>query len=227
MNREAGTATTTDPGEQALRGNVLVAGVGNVLMSDDGFGVEVIRRLADQQLPADVEIVDIGIRGMHLAYQLLDGYRALLIVDATARGGKPGELYLLEHDLSGTPDPDAPPVGIPDDFEEHLKLMWDLQALAWQANEIRATLGRHGIADLDTAMDLRSTTALAVDYQRANILARTYQLSDLPDEHTMVTDLRRFIELYSLALAARRAGLTARAGELWAARPPEHPGATE
>jgi hydrogenase maturation protease len=44
----------------------------------------------------------------------LDGYRALLIVDATARGGKPGELYLLEHDLSGTPDPDAPPVGIPD-----------------------------------------------------------------------------------------------------------------
>jgi hydrogenase maturation protease len=114
MNREAATVTWIDSGVETHRDNVLVAGVGNVLMSDDGFGVEVIRRLAGQQLPADVEIVDIGIRGMHLAYQLLDGYRALLIVDATARGGKPGELYLLEHDLSGTPDPDAPPVGIPD-----------------------------------------------------------------------------------------------------------------
>jgi hydrogenase maturation protease len=114
MNREAGTVTAVGTEVGTHQGNVLVAGVGNVLKSDDGFGVEVVRRLADQQLPADVEIVDIGIRGMHLAYQLLDGYRALLIVDATARGGTPGELYLLEHDLSGTPDPDAPPVGIPD-----------------------------------------------------------------------------------------------------------------
>ncbi|HZZ51562.1 MAG TPA: hydrogenase maturation protease [Pseudonocardia sp.] len=94
--------------------NVLVAGVGNVLKSDDGFGVEVIRRLARQQLPPDVEVVDIGIRAMHLAYQLLDGYRALLIVDATERGGSPGELYLLEHDLSGTAEADQAPVGIPD-----------------------------------------------------------------------------------------------------------------
>jgi hydrogenase maturation protease len=94
--------------------NVLVAGVGNVLKSDDGFGVEVVRALAKQQLPSDVELVDIGIRGMHLAYQLLDGYRALLLIDATERGGQPGELYLLEHDLSSTPDPDEPPVGVPD-----------------------------------------------------------------------------------------------------------------
>lgn len=88
--------------------NVLVAGVGNVLKCDDGFGVEVVRLLAGQQLPRDVEVVDIGIRGMHLAYQLLDGYRALLIIDATERGGRPGELYLLEHDLSGQPQPDVP-----------------------------------------------------------------------------------------------------------------------
>jgi hydrogenase maturation protease len=94
--------------------NVLVAGVGNLLKSDDGFGVEVVRVLARQQLPPDVELVDIGIRGMHLAYQLLDGYRALLIIDATERGGTPGELYLLEHDLATEPDPDEPPVGVPD-----------------------------------------------------------------------------------------------------------------
>lgn len=110
MSRPADAVTALE----ARPGNVLVAGIGNVLMSDDGFGVEVVRRLAGGQLPAGVEVVDIGIRGMHLAYQLLDGYRALLIIDATARGGSPGQLYLLEHDLSGTPDPDAPPVGVPD-----------------------------------------------------------------------------------------------------------------
>jgi hydrogenase maturation protease len=78
---------------------VLVAGVGNVFLSDDGFGVEVARRLAGHQLPAGVEVADVGIRGMHLAYRLLDGYRALVLVDTVRRGGSPGTLYLLEHDL--------------------------------------------------------------------------------------------------------------------------------
>lgn len=87
-----------------MTGRVLVAGIGNIFLSDDGFGVEVIRRLADVELPPDVEVVDFGIRGMHLAYQLLDGYDALLMVDASARGGQPGELYLIEPDLAAIPD---------------------------------------------------------------------------------------------------------------------------
>jgi hydrogenase maturation protease len=99
--------------------NVLVAGIGNVLMSDDGFGVEVVRQLTAPDadaLPPDVEVIDIGIRGMHLAYQLLDGYSGLLLVDATERGGEPGELYLLEHDLSASRQAgeDDSPVGVPD-----------------------------------------------------------------------------------------------------------------
>lgn len=98
---------------------VLVAGIGNMLMSDDGFGVAVVDRLTGPdapELPAGVEVVDIGIRGMHLAYQLLDGYTGLLLVDTCERGGTPGELYLLEHDLtaSRTPDGDESPVGVPD-----------------------------------------------------------------------------------------------------------------
>jgi len=81
-------------------GRVLVAGVGNVFLSDDGFGVAVVEHLQREGgLPAGVELVDTGIRGMHLAYQLLDGYRALVIVDVTRRGGEPGALYTLEHDL--------------------------------------------------------------------------------------------------------------------------------
>jgi hydrogenase maturation protease len=81
-------------------GRVLVAGVGNVFLSDDGFGVAVVERLQrDGGLPRGVELVDTGIRGMHLAYQLLDGYRALVIVDAIQRGSAPGTLHTLEHDL--------------------------------------------------------------------------------------------------------------------------------
>jgi len=91
-----------------------VAGVGNVLHSDDGFGVEVLARLRQGGgPPAGVETVDTGIRGMHLAYQLLDGYDVLVIVDATQRGGRPGTVYTLEHDL------DAVPVGDPPALDGH------------------------------------------------------------------------------------------------------------
>jgi hydrogenase maturation protease len=75
---------------------VLIAGVGNVFLGDDGFGVETVRRLAVHSLPETVEVVDFGVRGVHLAYQLLDGYQALILVDATARGGVPGTVYLIE-----------------------------------------------------------------------------------------------------------------------------------
>jgi hydrogenase maturation protease len=79
-----------------VSGRVLVAGVGNIFLGDDGFGVEVARRLADQQLPEGVEVADFGIRGVHLAYQLLEGYDLAILVDASARGGKPGSLYVIE-----------------------------------------------------------------------------------------------------------------------------------
>jgi hydrogenase maturation protease len=75
---------------------ILVAGVGNLFLGDDGFGPEVARRLAAQPLPDDVEVVDYGIRGMHLAYDLLEGYDALVIVDALPGAKPPGELTVLE-----------------------------------------------------------------------------------------------------------------------------------
>ena len=96
---------------------VLIAGIGNMLMSDDGFGVEVVKALTAPDappLPPGVEVIDTGIRGMHLAYQLLDGYDGLLLVDACERGGEPGELYLLEHDLSASRLAGDEPVGVPD-----------------------------------------------------------------------------------------------------------------
>ncbi len=75
---------------------VLVAGVGNIFLTDDAFGSEVARRLADVALPEGVKVVDYGIRGMHLAYDLLDGYEALVVVDALPGDGSPGDLSVLE-----------------------------------------------------------------------------------------------------------------------------------
>ena len=79
-----------------MTGRVLVAGVGNLFLGDDGFGPEVARRLAGRSLPAGVRVVDYGIRGMHLAYDLLDGYDELVILDAAPRGGRPGDVVVLE-----------------------------------------------------------------------------------------------------------------------------------
>lgn len=74
---------------------VLVAGIGNLFLTDDGFGCEVARALAGAPLPDGVRVVDYGIRGMHLAYDLLDGVDALVVVDALPGDGSPGDLTLL------------------------------------------------------------------------------------------------------------------------------------
>jgi hydrogenase maturation protease len=75
---------------------VLVAGIGNIFLGDDGFGTEVARRLAGQPQPDGVRVVDYGIRGMHLAYDLLDGYEALVLVDTVPGPGRPGDITVLE-----------------------------------------------------------------------------------------------------------------------------------
>lgn len=82
---------------------VLVAGIGNIFLGDDGFGVEVAKELARRDLPADVKVEDFGIRGMDLVYELLEDYEAVVFVDAAPRGGEPGTVYLIEPDI----DPNA------------------------------------------------------------------------------------------------------------------------
>jgi len=99
---------------------VLVAGVGNVFLGDDGFGVEVVNRMATQELPGGVEVADYGIRGVHLAYELLDGrHDTLIMVDAVPLDGMPGTLAVLEVSADGdhpeTTSPDPPSDGVPID----------------------------------------------------------------------------------------------------------------
>jgi len=79
---------------------ILIAGVGNVFLGDDGFGVAVAQRLVGEPLPEGVTAADFGIRGVHLAYQLLDGYDTLILVDAAHRGEPPGTVFVLEPDFT-------------------------------------------------------------------------------------------------------------------------------
>jgi hydrogenase maturation protease len=83
--------------------NTLVAGIGNIFNRDDGFGCEVIGRLRD--MPVDVRVEDYGIRGMHLALDLLAGVDLLILVDAIAGTDPPGTLCVLEPDPSGNAEP--------------------------------------------------------------------------------------------------------------------------
>ena len=78
---------------------ILVAGIGNIFLGDDGFGVEVAQRLAQRPLPSGVKVVDFGIRGMDLVYALGAGYDAAILVDAVPRGEAPGTLYVIEPEV--------------------------------------------------------------------------------------------------------------------------------
>lgn len=85
---------------------ILVACVGNIFASDDGFGSHVAAALKDWEPPAGVRVIDYGIRSIHLAYELMDGYDLLIVVDTVAQqDGPPGTLFVIEPDIGLATDP--------------------------------------------------------------------------------------------------------------------------
>lgn len=99
------------PGRPEASGTTLrtlVAGVGNIFLSDDAFGCEVVRLMAGRPVPAGVEVKDFGIRGVHLVYDLLDGCDLFVLVDAAARGEAPGTVSVIEVEV---PEPDPSDLG--------------------------------------------------------------------------------------------------------------------
>jgi hydrogenase maturation protease len=141
---------------------VLVAGIGNIFQSDDAFGVEVARRLSERVLPPGVKVEDFGIRGVHLAYELLEGYDGLVLIDAVPMGEPAGTVALIEPEVAAvdTQGMDGPPV---------------VDAHTMHPDVVLATLTRLGgsvasifiigcqPADLRDGMGLTPAVAAAVD----------------------------------------------------------------
>jgi len=154
-------------------GRTLVACLGNIFLSDDGFGVEVARRLARYELPAGVRVTDYGIRGMHLAYDLAEGFDQTILVDSAQRGGAPGTVYLIEPDPAT--DDTSPDPGPDDDTAAMLARMSLLNAHGMQpdlalslAGTLGADAGRVLVvgcepASLDEGIGLSAPVAAAVD----------------------------------------------------------------
>jgi hydrogenase maturation protease len=84
-----------------MTNTILIAGIGNIFLGDDAFGVEVARSLSRRELPGEVQVKDFGIRGFDLAYTLLDPWHTVILVDALPRNEAPGTLFVLEPDLTG------------------------------------------------------------------------------------------------------------------------------
>jgi hydrogenase maturation protease len=99
--------TSTKP---ALK--ILVAGIGNIFLGDDAFGLEVVDRLFQRNSLPGVRVADFGIRGYDLAYALLDGYDVAILVDACPRGNQPGTVYVIEPDLASVYSQDAEPAAV-------------------------------------------------------------------------------------------------------------------
>ncbi len=135
----------------------LVAGIGNIFNADDGFGVEVAQRLVSCELPPDVRVEDYGIRGIHLALELLEGYDLLVLVDAMARPGEPpGTLFVLE------PQDDETPAASLDAHQ------LDPRSLLAMVAEMGGEIGRVLVvgcqpADLGEGIGLSPAVAAAVD----------------------------------------------------------------
>ena len=167
--------------EEQLR-SILIAGVGNAWLRDDGFGSAVARRLSERDLPAGVSVMDAGTGGLDLAYEVMRGYDGLVIIDVSQQGGEPGMLYVME------PDEAAVPGGIEDgdvinphamDPQTVLRFVrsvgaWpgrvvviacepsDVEEMGWGlSDEVRPAVDRAVALVVQTVDDLRSGTLAA------------------------------------------------------------------
>jgi len=171
-----------------MTGRILVAGVGNVFLRDDAFGVEVVKLLAERPQPPGVQIKDYGIRGVHLVYELLDGYDLFVLIDAAPLGQTPGTVTVLEVEL---PSPDAQPV-----IDAH-SLTPD--AIFGLLSSLGGHPGRNLVvacepAEVDAGMGLTEPVRAALPHAvRAveEILAQATSAGQQADEQECMADLTR------------------------------------
>nr|WP_145911338.1 hydrogenase maturation protease [Kitasatospora viridis] len=149
---------------------MLVAGIGNIFLGDDGFGVEAVQRLARLPLPPDVTTVDTGVRGVHLAYQILDGYDTVVLLDAMQRGAPPGTVHVID----ASQERAAGPVAVdghrmtPDAV---LALLDTLSAGTGGRRPARILVVGCEPADVEEGIGLSAPVSAAIDEALATVLA--------------------------------------------------------
>jgi hydrogenase maturation protease len=162
---------------------ILVAGIGNVLLGDDGFGVAVVEQLARYALPNGVVLMDAGIRGLDLTYALLGDYEAGILIDAAKRGSPPGSLYVI--------DPEAPQLTVSEDETNPAGL---LDARAMDPMKVLAFVRQSGSAlrairvvgcepltfgsDAEPVLGLSAPVKAAIPIAIEQVLALITQLQD-------------------------------------------------
>lgn len=141
---------------------VLVAGIGNIWMKDDGFGAEVAKRLGTRELPKDVNVTDFGIGGLDLAYELQNGYAALVLVDISKQGGEPGTLYLMEVDENQVEGEIEEGVGMdPHGMDPQTVLRFIKSTGAWPGKVVIIACEPEAVEDF--GLGLSATVEAAVD----------------------------------------------------------------
>ena len=145
--------------EQAANPRILVAGIGNIFLGDDGFGVEVANRMVGVPMPEGTQVTDFGIRGVHLAYELLEGYDALVLIDAVPLGEPPGTIAVVEPEQLVREGDDAPTLDA-----HSMNPAVVLGALAGLGGEVgRVLIVGCQPAVIDETMGLSEPVAAAVD----------------------------------------------------------------
>jgi hydrogenase maturation protease len=151
-----------------MTGRMLIAGIGNIFLGDDGFGPEVAKRLGGVSLPGWVRVADYGISGMHLAYDLADGYDTAILIDAAPRGDKPGTVSVL--DVAAEHRPDAGPadeaIGASRLFDAHgmqPDVVLGVLDMLGEAGPARILVVGCEPASVDYGMELTEPVANALD----------------------------------------------------------------
>jgi hydrogenase maturation protease len=149
-----------------MRPRILIAGIGNIFLGDDAFGVEVVRRLSAEALPMDVRVTDFGNRALHLAYELADGgYDETILVDSAQMGEQPGTVCLIEPDADALCDKNhCAPNAHAMDFKAVFRLV---QSLGGAPGHVYV-VGCEPL-QLEESMGLSRPVALAVDQALALI----------------------------------------------------------
>lgn len=146
-----------------MKPRILVAGIGNIFLGDDAFGVEVAQRLLRMPWPGHVSVADYGIRGFDLTYALLDDYDAAILVDAVPRGEAPGTLYVIEPDLSALGDAGAGDAMIETHGMNPMRVLAMVQAMGGAPRRVLLLGCQPAACGDEESMGLSEPVAAAVD----------------------------------------------------------------